>query len=139
MVILNLYGIPVHAVVVFRPEHDFMLKSACDFTIDSLEASVILNMHQIFVSSILVTSSTVQTDFFFSQVQKVPSRANQLPDNSWQNFGIIQKRQFVMPLKNCGGSPCATLCRKISILEFHISFSELFFRSLVFHNGFMIF
>ena len=88
----------------------------------NLEAWVTLNMHQIFVSLILVISSTVQTDFFFSQVQKVPSRANQLPDNSWQNFGIIQKRQFVMPLKNCGGSPCATLCRKISILEFHISY-----------------
>ena len=24
MVILNLYGIPFHAVVVFRPEHDFL-------------------------------------------------------------------------------------------------------------------
>ena len=27
MVILNLYGIPSHAVVVFRPEQDFLFKS----------------------------------------------------------------------------------------------------------------
>ena len=27
MVILNLYGILFHAVVVFRPEHDFLFKS----------------------------------------------------------------------------------------------------------------
>ena len=33
MVILNLHGIPFHAVVVFSPEHDFLFKSAssdCD-------------------------------------------------------------------------------------------------------------
>ena len=28
MIILNLYGIPFHAVVVFRPVHDFLFKSA---------------------------------------------------------------------------------------------------------------
>ena len=27
MFILNLYGIPFHTVVVFRPEHDFLFKS----------------------------------------------------------------------------------------------------------------
>ena len=31
MVILNLYGIPFHAVVVFRPEHDFLFKSASSY------------------------------------------------------------------------------------------------------------
>ena len=31
MVILNLYGIPFHAVVVFRPEHDILFKSASTY------------------------------------------------------------------------------------------------------------
>lgn len=31
MVILNLYGVPFHAVVVFRPEHDFLFKSASTY------------------------------------------------------------------------------------------------------------
>ena len=31
MVILNLYGIPFHAVVVFRPEHNFLFKSASSY------------------------------------------------------------------------------------------------------------
>ena len=31
MVILNLYGIPVQAVVVFRLEHDFLFKSASSY------------------------------------------------------------------------------------------------------------
>ena len=125
----NIFSRPLF-IIIFRPEmlnfHTYSILTG-DTRVEFVIYRV-LNMHQIFVSSILVISGTVQTDFFFSQVQKVPSRANQLPDNSWQNFGIIQKRQFVMPLKNCGGSPCATLCRKISILEFHISFSELLFR-----------
>ena len=31
MVILNLYWIPFYAVVVFRPEHDFLFKSASTY------------------------------------------------------------------------------------------------------------
>ena len=31
MVILNLYGIPFHAVMVFRPELDFLFKSASTY------------------------------------------------------------------------------------------------------------
>ena len=31
MVILNLYGIPFHAVIVFRPEHNFLFKSATTY------------------------------------------------------------------------------------------------------------
>ena len=31
MVILNLYGILFHAVLVFRPEHDFLFKSASSY------------------------------------------------------------------------------------------------------------
>ena len=31
MVILNLYVIPFHAVVVFRPEHDYLFKSASTY------------------------------------------------------------------------------------------------------------
>ena len=34
MVILNLYGIPFHAVVVFRPEHDFLFKSASSYCVE---------------------------------------------------------------------------------------------------------
>ena len=34
MVILNLYGILFHAVLVFRPEHDFLLKSATHHTVN---------------------------------------------------------------------------------------------------------
>ena len=36
MVILNLYGIPFHAVVVFRPEHDFLFKSASSYCAELL-------------------------------------------------------------------------------------------------------
>ena len=42
MVILNLYGIPFHAVVVFRPEHDFLFKSASSYCVVSLLTSIIL-------------------------------------------------------------------------------------------------
>jgi hypothetical protein len=36
MVILHLYGIPFHAVVAFRPEHDFLFKSASSYCAMSL-------------------------------------------------------------------------------------------------------
>ena len=41
MVILNLYGIPFHAVVVFRTEHDFLFKSASSYCVQDLTDSVI--------------------------------------------------------------------------------------------------
>ena len=39
MVILNLYGINFHAVVLFRPEHDFLFKSASTYC-DSLNGEM---------------------------------------------------------------------------------------------------
>ena len=41
MVILNLYGIPYHAVVVFRTEHDFLFKSASSYCVQDLTDAVI--------------------------------------------------------------------------------------------------
>ena len=41
MIILNLYGIPFHAVVVFRPEHDFLFKSASSYCVGGYSAQAI--------------------------------------------------------------------------------------------------
>ena len=41
MVILNLYGIPFHAVVVVSPEHDFLFKSDSTYCGRQLDCSLL--------------------------------------------------------------------------------------------------
>ena len=38
---MNLYGIPYHAVVVFRTEHDFLFKSGSSYCVQDLTDAVI--------------------------------------------------------------------------------------------------
>ena len=42
MVILNLYGILFQAVLVFRPEHDFLLKSASSYCVVSTLLEIVM-------------------------------------------------------------------------------------------------
>ena len=107
----------------------------------NIEAWVTLQMHQIFVSSMFVISGTVQTDFFSHKCKRCL---------------LVQISSLIIVGRTLGLSKRGNLsCHSKTVVDhlvphyagkfqfwsfiFHISFSELFFRSLVFHNGFMIF